>query len=620
MKRQLLKIVALGLTTAVGGYALSAGTPAVFAAPDTAPAKPQTPPPAAPPAKGPATPPATGPATAPPGGFGAAGPGGGAGVLGASQAAGPVDIKCEPDPLDLGKISTGNSGKGTVKLTNIGGVARTLLDCKSSCGCTTPQCPKGTILQPGESIDIEIKMDAGEKARSLAKTVTFMFSDSPPVRLTVKSEAVAFVAATPDTLDPTIHADGRIVFRATDDQPFKITSMYPPLIENFPDEAKVEHVVTIDWEQFGTAGFRQRKLMFRMDHPQCNRVTVMLSAAALRLSGAASGVDVPTPPEGATATPAPAAAPAIPELDRLLKEGKTADAIAMIESGKIGIDEADKSGQSPLIKGARWGNAEFIQHLLDHSASLAATDKMGRNALMYACQSKSLEAVRVLLDAGSDVNQADQIGNTPVCWAAGFGTKEIVEELVNAGGRVEVAGGMIGFTPLIWAAGFGERATVEFLVAHKANVNARDVLQGATPLMHAARTGRMDNMEALIKAGAEMEAKDKDGSTPLLVAARNSGADSKVVQMLVDAGADLTARDNTGKSVLELAATRTDPRGAEVVTALSKILADKGITLTATPVAPAPAPAAAAPAPAAAAPVGGATHPPAAPAKKEGGQ
>jgi len=219
----------------------------------------------------------------------------------------PAEIQCEPSPLDLGRIATGSFKRGVARLTNVGDTPRTFLGCKSSKSGTPPRYPVGTVLQPGESMNLELSMAAGEKSRSLTSTFTIEFSDHPRIRLAVKAEAFAYVLTTPEILDPETHREGLISLRATDDQPFKITSMYPPLIESFPDEAKVEHVVTIDWKNFGTAGYRQRKLMFRLDHPQCSRVTVMLSPAALKLADPSRKTETPAPPE--VAPPLPDAPP-----------------------------------------------------------------------------------------------------------------------------------------------------------------------------------------------------------------------------------------------------------------------------------------------------------------------
>jgi ankyrin repeat protein len=56
----------------------------------------------------------------------------------------------------------------------------------------------------------------------------------------------------------------------------------------------------------------------------------------------------------------------------------------------------------------------------------------------------------------------------------------------------------------------------------------------------------------LIKAGAKVDARDKDGMTPLMVAAQQSPR-YEMVEALVSAGADVKARDQSGNCVLTYA-------------------------------------------------------------------
>ena len=54
-------------------------------------------------------------------------------------------VTVEPQRLDLGEIATGEKGKGTVT-TNGGKAAVVLTKCKTSCGCTTANCPEDKPL------------------------------------------------------------------------------------------------------------------------------------------------------------------------------------------------------------------------------------------------------------------------------------------------------------------------------------------------------------------------------------------------------------------------------------------------------------------------------------------
>jgi ankyrin repeat protein len=472
-------------------------------------------------------------------------------------------IVVEPTALDLGDIPTNDAKTGTVMLKNTGDEPRTLINCKTNCGCTAANCQRGKTIKPGEEMEVEIRLSGGSVPRTLSKTVTFLISDQAPIQLPVRGEAISFVTIEPAILDPEKHPDGKIVLTAIDDEPFTIRSMYPPVYEEFSTEPKVTHEIYMPWDKWRELG-QQRKLLFTLDHPRSGKVYGTIAASAVdRTKGRNTPPRAPQARNADRSTPATKTSPDR-EFDRLLKQGESAKVIELVNGGELEIDQPDRTGQTPLIRAARAGDVEVVQALIDASADITVSDRVGRSPLMYAAQSKNAETVHVLLDAGADVSRRDNLGNTTLSWASGFGDAETVQVLIDAGARVDVVGAMTGFTPLIWAAGFGDPESIPILVEAGADLEAPDALQGATPLMHAVRTGGADNVRALLEAGADLEARDNQGKTPLLVAAANSGADAKVIQMLIDAGADLSATDRAGHNALDLARKRTDMRAQEV--------------------------------------------------------
>jgi len=472
----------------------------------------------------------------------------------------PVGIQIEPALLDFGDIPTGDAGIGKVRLTNVGDAPRVLLDCRTSCGCTTTNCERNRVLEPGEFVEIEVKLDGGQRPQLLTKTVTFLFSEHAPLRLTVRGNAVAYVSVEPDVLDAVRNPDGRVVIKSSDGQPFRIRSMFPPIIEDLPADAKVEHELYFSYDQLREEGFRQRRILVRVDHPKADRVTISLAPNVVAPARAADGRPTTT---GAVARNA-----ALARLDGLLSSGQEDAAIEMLNADGFGIDFIDNDQQTPLIKAARWGKTRLLEALLDAGADIGAADRLGRTALVYACQSKNLEAVRVMLAAGADISRPDDLGNTPIGWAAGFGTVEIVRELIDRGAEPDVRGGALGFTPIIWASAFGDASVVELLLDNGADVQTMDSLEGMNSLMHAIRTNRHDIVRLLLERGARLEDRNKEGSTAFLVAARNAGADAEMIRLLIEAGADVSVKDNRGRNAIELAAARTDFRGEEVAAAV----------------------------------------------------
>ncbi len=469
----------------------------------------------------------------------------------------------DPPSLELGQIPTNDSKSGIITITNNGDEMRTLKKCKTSCGCTTANCPPGKKIHPGDSVEVEIKLSGGSTPHKMNKTVTVMFQEQAPLQVQVKGESISFVNAEPKELCQENQPDGRIVLRAADDQQFTIKSMYPPLLDSFSETPGVTQEVNIDWERWCELG-GNRKLLFNIDHPKTTRVYAQVCMDDVR------ECRKQRKPES-DRKPRPRQAPAAPKmnLERLLKEGNTAEIIKLIDDGGIGVDALDpKTGQSPLAKAAEYGAIEVMEALLDASADLSLPDRTGKTPIMWAGHSNSAEAIKVLVDAGADVNARDTIGSTALSWAAFQGGGESIKALIDAGAEVDAVTQVTGWTPLIWAAGFGQPDSIQVLIDAGANVEAAGGLQGRTPLMHAVRTGRIESVKLLLKAGASLESKDSQDKTALLVAASDSGAPVEMLQMLIDSGADLAARDVQGASALDLARKRTDVRSAAVISLL----------------------------------------------------
>ena len=127
-------------------------------------------------------------------------------------------------------------------------------------------------------------------------------------------------------------------------------------------------------------------------------------------------------------------------------------------------------------------------------------------------------------------------------------------------------------TPLHGAAG-GGRELVELLLAKGADANATD-RNGETPLHVAARAGGKDVVVLLLGHKADVNAKDASGKTPLHLAVTR---DLGVVEALLASKADVNARTETGESALHFAA---ELGRLEVVTALLAHQADANAATT----------------------------------------
>ncbi len=378
-------------------------------------------------------------------------------------------LSVEPARLSLGTIATGKFARGTVLITNTGSEPITINQCKTSCGCTSTKCPKGETLSPGQSEEVEIQITAGTRARQISKTVTFLVDGQKPVTLPVSVEVIAYVTLNPQTIDPDVNTDGKLVLTATDGQPFRILSMNPEVIEDFEDIEETEHEVYVSWEKWRELG-QNRRLTINVDHPEVEQVAALVRTRPQTVRTVADGLVAKAPPRGRSIVDKPLLDPTPAQtLAVAVKYGKVGE---ISEALGTGIDQADRDALLNLA--SRYGQVEVMDLLLANGASVESKDKLGRTAVLSAVQSRNAEAVGVLLAKGADVNARDAQQGTALQRAAGsFGNKAMVVALIKAGADVNAAD-KNGQTPLMWAARWGDSDRVQALVDGGAKVDLRD--------------------------------------------------------------------------------------------------------------------------------------------------
>ena len=79
---------------------------------------------------------------------------------------------------DFGTLDEGESVTHMFEFTNTGSEPLILDNCKGSCGCTVPKCPKEPSA-PGESGQIEVKFNSKGKKNSQTKKVTINANTDP---------------------------------------------------------------------------------------------------------------------------------------------------------------------------------------------------------------------------------------------------------------------------------------------------------------------------------------------------------------------------------------------------------------------------------------------------------
>lgn len=151
-------------------------------------------------------------------------------------------------------------------------------------------------------------------------------------------------------------------------------------------------------------------------------------------------------------------------------------------------------------------------------------------------------AVQELLVMGGNAN-AQAGGQSILAWACKWGTDDVGTARVLLAANADPNGPSVMETCGV--------ATLPTLIVAGGKLNGEK--SGVSPLLSAivART-KEDKALALIEAGANVNVRDKDGVTPLMLAAERGRL--QVFDALMEAGADVFAVDNSGRSILRRAA------------------------------------------------------------------
>ncbi len=119
----------------------------------------------------------------------------------------------------------------------------------------------------------------------------------------------------------------------------------------------------------------------------------------------------------------------------------------------------------------------------------------------------------------------------------------------------------------------GRLTAVQVLLKEGADVNATDPEYGGSCLHWASYNGHRRVAELLIEKGADVHARNKDGRTPLMLAAGRG--QNSTVKLLVAHGADVRAEGNDGKSALDWAQAGKHEKTANLIKSAAKELEQK---------------------------------------------
>jgi ankyrin repeat protein len=187
----------------------------------------------------------------------------------------------------------------------------------------------------------------------------------------------------------------------------------------------------------------------------------------------------------------------------------------------------------------RWVSG-LVGALLLGAGGTVSAQTTARDELFRAIQRDDAHALRTALLRGADGNALDDAGEPAIVLAARSKCWNAVRALVELRGTRLDAANRDGSTAIMYAALHGELQLVRDMVGRKAEVNKA----GWTALHFAAANGHVELIRFLLEHHAYIDAESPNGTTPLMMAARQ--AQPSAVRILIDEGADPTPRNQSG--------------------------------------------------------------------------
>ena len=199
------------------------------------------------------------------------------------------------------------------------------------------------------------------------------------------------------------------------------------------------------------------------------------------------------------------------------------------------------------------GFAAFSGLLAPGAAPLAATVE----DLFVAIRKDDGAVIETLLLRGVSANAVHPSLGPALVFAARDDSPNAVRALMLSPALDIEARNASGETALMHAAARGDVGLLKVLIARRAQVNQ----VGWTALHYAAGNGQLAAIELLLEHGAYIDAPSPNGTTPLMLAARQERATA--AKFLIDQGADPTPRNEAGLDAADYFARNSDTRHAE---------------------------------------------------------
>ena len=205
----------------------------------------------------------------------------------------------------------------------------------------------------------------------------------------------------------------------------------------------------------------------------------------------------------------------------ILPKSKLTKLVGLIALPLVILQLTSCAHMTPLTAAAKEGDVATIKELLNKGAKVDESNsgKWSATPLYWSLFDCKFEAVELLLKKGANANSADSFGLAPLQLAVCC--KDVDPSLI------------------------------EHFIEKGADVNYKNTSDGWRGLHYAISCGSDDMARLLIEKGADVNAIADDGTTPLILAAKNDSV--FIAKLLLEKGADVNWRDMKKKSAMSYA-------------------------------------------------------------------
>ena len=226
---------------------------------------------------------------------------------------------------------------------------------------------------------------------------------------------------------------------------------------------------------------------------------------------------------------------------------------------EAGVDPQRNAGRNALHAFRQHGTVEMLEALLAAGADINAKTSYGTTPLVEAISHPDPGIFRAFIAAGADTSALRKSGTWYRLLPLSFVLDEHpavkkIEMVVSAGADPN-ARDDDGYTLLHRAASDSDAAAENIMALVEVGANVDAVGGYGTPLHHALEFRNFEVAKSLVKAGADPNVRDKNGHTPLMMAATGS---AELLELLIDLGAEVNAKQNHDWTALHYAAAHGD--------------------------------------------------------------